>query len=275
MKLEERFPEKRAFVTGAASGLGLAICEYLAERGWRLFMADINSERLAQAKERFDTQAVESHTLTLDVSQDAELKRAASAVEEQWGGIDLVFNNAGIASAGKMETVPLEEWNRVIDIDLWSVIYGCRAFIPMLKAQRSGYIINTASSAGTLAAAEMASYNVAKAGVVSISETLKVELSDHNIGVTVICPTIFKTQLGESITDDDGMSQKLKRQLIETKVTSEDIVKDLFSKIDKNRLYVITQKDALWGWRFKRLFPELWLKLCCYFYVRRKWIFSN
>ncbi len=275
MKLEQRFPDKRAFVTGAASGLGLAICEYLAERGWRLFMTDINSDRLEKVEADFNAQGVETHTLTLDVAKESELSRAASAVEQQWGGVDLVFNNAGIASAGKMETVPLEEWNRVIDIDLWSVIYGCRAFIPMLKAQRSGYIINTASSAGTLAAAEMASYNVAKAGVVSLSETLKVELSDHNIGVTVICPTVFKTQLGESIVDDDGMGGKLKRQLDESKITSEDIVKDIFSKIDKNRLYVITQKDALWGWRLKRLFPEFWLKLSCYFYVRRKWIFSN
>ena len=275
MKLEQRFPEKRAFITGAASGLGLAICEYLAARDWRLFIADINSERLQQVKDRFDAQGVETHTLTLDVSKESALNHAVSTVEKQWSGIDLVFNNAGIASAGKMETVPLEEWNRVIDIDLWSVIYGCRAFIPILKDQRSGYIINTASSAGTLAGAEMASYNVAKAGVVSLSETLKVELSDHNIGVTVICPTIFRTQLGESIIDSDGMSGKLKRQLNETKVTSEDIVKDLFSKIDKNRLYVITQKDALWGWRFKRFFPELWLKLCCHFYARKKWIFSN
>jgi short-subunit dehydrogenase len=169
----------------------------------------------------------------------------------------------------------LEDWERTINIDLWSVVYGCKVFTPLLKQQGSGYIINTASSAGTLAGPEMAAYNVAKAGVVSLSETLKVELSKDNIGVTVICPTVFVTSLGETMTTGRTMENNLIRQLGKSKITPEHIVDDVMSAIQKNRLYVMTQADAKWGWRFKRLFPELYPRVIGYFYRNKKWLYSE
>ena len=102
-------------------------------------------------------------------------------LEKEWGGVEIIINNAGIADAGKMEELSLEAWERMLKIDLWSVIYGCKAFIPMLKRQGGGYIVNTASSAGIACAPEMANYNAAKAG--------------DNIGVTVIAATCSKPTL--------------------------------------------------------------------------------
>jgi len=272
---DQIFPQKRAFITGAASGFGLEIAEQLAQDKWKLAIADINKERLSQAKIQLEAKGATVIAIELNVTDAKAIEDAAQQVKHAWGGVDLVFNNAGIASAGKMEEIPQSEWERVINIDLWSVIYGCRAFIPMLKKQGKGHIINTASSAGTLSAAEMANYNVAKAGVVSLSETIKIELAPYNVGVTVICPTVFKTNLGESMQGDNANERNLQAQLDESKITSLDIVQKAFKAIVKNKLYVMPQVDANVGWKIKRWMPEIYAKLMAYCYKNRIWIYKH
>jgi len=275
MSLEQKYPQKRAFITGAASGLGLAIAERLAPGGWKLLIADINAQRLAQAEEKLQALGAETLSMVMDVTEYAAQEDAAKTLQDTWGGVDLVFNNAGIATAGAIDELTLAEWEKTINIDLWSVVYGCRIFVPMLKRQGGGHIINTASSAGTLAGPEMAAYNVAKAGVVSLSETLKTELSKDNIGVSVICPTVFVTSLGDTLTGRTQMEDNLMRQLQASDVTADDIVDDVMKAVTKDRLYVITQPDARWGWRLKRFFPELYPKVIGYFYRNKKWIYSQ
>lgn len=275
MNLEQKFPQKRAFVTGAASGLGLGICEHLAAQGWKLLIADINAERLAQADTKLQSLGATTLPMVFDVTDYKALEGAASAIEDTWGGVDLVFNNAGIAICGAIDELSLEDWQKTLDIDLWSVIYGCKIFTPMLKRQGGGYIINTASSAGTLAAPEMACYNVAKAGVVSLSETLKVELNKNNIGISVVCPTVFATSLSDSLTGGRPMEESLLRQLERSKVSVKDITDDVIRAIEKDRLYVITQADARWGWRLKRFFPEFYASIISYLYGNKKWIYAD
>lgn len=275
MNLEQKFPNKRAIVTGAASGLGLAICERLATNGWKLLIADINEERLAKAEATLQALGAQTRSMAIDVTKYEALEEAADTLQQSWGGVDLIFNNAGIATAGTIEELTLDDWNRTINTDLWSVIYGCKVFAPLLKNQGGGHIINTASSAGTMSPPEMAAYNVAKAGVVSISETLKVELSRDNIGVTVICPTVFVTSLSDSIGSERGMEKTLLRHMKESKVTPKHIVDDVISAIERDRLYVMTQSEAKWGWRFKRFFPEFYTRFLARFYRDKKWIFSD
>lgn len=275
MTLDEKFPAKRAFITGAASGLGLAICERLAAQGWNLLLADINGTRLASTTHKLREEGANVLSEIMDVTEYSSLEQAAATVEREWGGVDLVFNNAGIAAAGAMEEISLAEWGNVLAVDLWSVIYGCKAFLPLLKRQGRGHIINTASSAGTLAGPEMAAYNVAKAGVVSLSETLRVELSNQQIGVTVICPTVFVTSLGESLKGNRDMERKLLMQLERSRVSADAIVDDVVAAILRDRLYVMTQHDAKWGWRLKRYFPELYTRLMANLYRNKKWIFAE
>ncbi|RON42114.1 SDR family NAD(P)-dependent oxidoreductase [Pseudomonas brassicacearum] len=275
MKLEQKYPAKRAFVTGAASGFGLAICMHLASRGWKLLIADINAKRLEQAEAQLRQHGAETFSMVLDVTRQEALQDAANTVKQLWGGVDLVFNNAGIASAGMIDDLPLEEWEKVINVDLWSVIYGCRAFVPLLKNQGGGCIINTASSAGTLSGPEMSPYNVAKAGVVSLSETLKSELSGFDIGVTVVCPTVFATSLGDSLTSERAMEKRLLAQLKKSRFTSQHIVDDVFRALEKGRLYVMTQPDAKWAWRLKRWMPESYFRLIAYLYRNRKWLYAE
>ena len=124
MKLEQKFPEKRAFITGAASGLGLALCQRLAARGWKLLIADINAQRLDQAEQRLLSMGAETIKVVLDVTDRDALFAAANVMVRDWGGVDLVFNNAGIATAGAIDELSHEDWRRTVDIDLWSVIDG-------------------------------------------------------------------------------------------------------------------------------------------------------
>ena len=109
-------------------------------------------------------------------------------LKKKWNGVDILINNAGVAAAGYFEKIPLDRWDWIIDINLKSIIYGCRAFIPQFKEQGSGYIVNVASNAGIASLPEMGSYNVTKAAAISASETLRTELSPRNIGVLSCAP---------------------------------------------------------------------------------------
>ena len=273
----KKFPEKRVFITGAASGLGRALALAFANEGWRIAATDINQERLDETCQQIEALGGTALNLLCDVTSYSAIEKAALILEENWGGIDIIINNAGIADAGPMEELSLASWKRMLDIDLWSVIFGCKAFIPMLKRQGGGHIVNTASSAGIACAPEMANYNVAKAGVIALSETLKAELASHNIGVTVIAPTVFKTNLGETLIDghDTGMGRSLRKELERTTVTSEQITEQTLQAIRKNKLYVLPQKDAKRAWRMKRLFPELYFNLLALLYRKRLWVFSD
>lgn len=272
---EQRFPQKRAFITGGASGLGFAFAQKLAADNWRIAIADINTERLEESKQQLESLGATVITMIVDVRSLEEQQAAADQLEQQWGGVDLVFNNAGIGSCGKLSEYTESEWQRVIDIDLWSVVHGCRVFAPLLKKQGGGHIINTASSAGTLCLAEMSAYNVAKSGVVALSETLKVELSTDNIGVTVVCPTVLKTNITESLKGETAFEKNIAQQIKESKCTPEFVADKTFDGIRKNRLYVMPQADARWVWTIKRWMPEKFTKLMTYLYKNRKWIYSH
>jgi NAD(P)-dependent dehydrogenase (short-subunit alcohol dehydrogenase family) len=272
----DRFTEKRVFITGAASGLGRAFAERFAIDGWKVAIADINLERLAETKEILDKIGTTTLEIECDVTSHDALVQAAELIENSWGGVDIVINNAGIAGVGRIEDISLGDWKRLLDIDLWSVIYGCSVFIPMLKRQGKGHIVNTASAAGIGSAPEMANYNVAKAGVISLSETLKVELAGQHIGVTVIAPTVFKANLVDQFdTDPKGMGKSLLQQMEKSKVSASEIVEKTIKAIEKDRLYVVPQIDAKIMWWIKRLSPEFFSRVMAFLYRKRLWLFAD
>ncbi len=272
----KRFTEKRVFITGAASGLGRALAIKFAGMGWKIAIADIHLERLAETKELVEKIGAATLVIECDVTDPKALKSAAEQIDKAWDGVDIIFNNAGIAGVGQFEEITHEEWHRVINIDLWSVIYGCQAFVPMLKRQGMGHIVNTASAAGIVSLPQMANYNVAKAGVISLSESLKTELASDNVGVTVICPTVFKANLVEDPNlEKHQMGRSFRKQIEETKVTAESIADLAIAAVEKNRLYLVPQADAKRAWIFKRLFPELYARTITWLYKKRLWLFKG
>lgn len=263
MDLNKKFPQKRIVITGAGSGLGRALALEFARRNWRIAIAEINDERARESAGMVKKEGGIPLTLHCDVTKPQDLENVLDVVMKEWAGIDILINNAGVASAGWFEKIPLEKWDWIIGINLMSIVHGCRTFIRYFKESGTGgYIVNVASNAGIASLPEMVSYNTTKAAVISISETLKVELSKINVGVSVVCPTFFKTNLMDQFTSPDERQRELANTFFgNAKTTSEKVAKHTIRSIEKNRFYVITQKDGRNMWRMKRWSPELYFNV--------------
>jgi NAD(P)-dependent dehydrogenase (short-subunit alcohol dehydrogenase family) len=251
------FPTKpRAVITGAGSGLGRALALELAGRSARLLLSDVDEAGCAETAEAARRQGAEVITTVCDVRDPEQVGRLAELAKEHWGGADILANNAGVAVAGPMGTVPLEDWKWVVDINLWGVIYGCHHFVPMMREQGGGYILNVASAAGLLAAPMMGPYNVTKAGVVSLSETLHTELKQDRIYVTALCPTFFRSQIHKAARAPKKETEQTEKLITKAKWSSEEIARVALAGLEKNQLYVIPQMDGKIMWRLKRLVAE-------------------
>jgi NAD(P)-dependent dehydrogenase (short-subunit alcohol dehydrogenase family) len=252
-----RTREAAAVVTGAGSGIGRAFATELARRNSRVVCADVDvataEETAAAIKER-GGDAVSVHC---DVSNEDDVAALAGAARSWLGGEpDLVINNAGVGAGGHhVAETTLAEWQRTLGINLWGVIHGCRTFLPAMRAAGAGGIVNVASAAGFTAAPGMAAYNVSKAGVVSLSETLAAELSGTGVAVTVLCPTFVRTNIFGGDLIDPGAARLAKRISDRVGFSPERVARATLDAHDRGRLYVVPQPDAQLLWRAKRLLP--------------------
>jgi NAD(P)-dependent dehydrogenase (short-subunit alcohol dehydrogenase family) len=258
----KRYPEKRVVITGAGSGLGRALALEFARMRWRIAIAEINGVRAKETAALVEREGGEPLVIHCDVTKPADLEKTLRVIRKKWGGVDILVNNAGVAAAGFFEKIPLKTWEWILAINLKSIIYGCRTFIPLFKEQGHGYIVNVASGAGLASLPEMGCYNVTKAGAVSASETLRVELSGCNIGVSVVCPTFFKTHLMDQFTSPEVRQRELAETFFRKSAsTAEAIAKHIVESVRKNRFYIITQRDGRVLWYLKRHFPELYFQV--------------
>ena len=279
-KLAQRHPQKRVLVTGATSGMGEALAMQFARAGFRVAVASRNPTKVAATCVQVKQAGGDPLAITLDVNEVADFEAAVQQVDDAWGGLDILINNAGVITGGKLADIGPEVWEQSLTTDLWSVIHGCRLFLPLLEKAGGGHIANVASAAGLLAGPDVATYNVAKAGVVSLSETLKVELADSNIDVTVSCPTVFKSSLLDSEGHEgdvvEGVTVKgLAKNMATTSISSDDVAASLIQAMAKGRLYDLPQRDARLQWWLSRTFPESFRKLMLYLYRRRLWVFND
>jgi NAD(P)-dependent dehydrogenase (short-subunit alcohol dehydrogenase family) len=250
----------RAVVTGGGSGLGAALCTMLAGRGARVIAADLDEPSAQAVAARCGAGA---HAVRCDVSKLADVEALGEAADRLLGGVDLVINNAGVAVAGKVGEVPIEDWRWIVDINLWGVIHGCHVFAPRLEQQRHGHIVNVASAAGLLAPPRMAPYNVTKAAVVALSETMHADLRPAGVGVTALCPTFFKTNLTRTArtAGNAGLKDKAKDLVEKSKVTAESIARATLEGVERDAMIVQPQADGRWMWRLKRLAPQTFPRL--------------
>ena len=189
---------KVAFVTGAASGIGLGIAEALAQAGVKVMMADIEQDALDREVARLAATNADVAGVRADVSLKAELQRAADATIERFGKVHILVNNAGVGGGGTYGEWSDASWDWVIGVNLMSVVWGIEIFGPLMETHgEGGQIVSTASMAG-LVAAVAPGYNVTKYGVVALSEGLRPTLATKGIGVSVLCPGFIRTRIMES-----------------------------------------------------------------------------
>ena len=196
----EQFEGKVAVVTGAASGIGKALASAFADVGMKIVLADVEAAALEVAAEELRSSGADVFAVTADVAQAADVDRIGAAAMDVFGALHVACNNAGVSGGGLSWEIDLETWRWILDVDLWGVIHGVHTFTPLIIASGGGHIVNTASMAGLTSNPGMGPYNVAKHGVVTLSETLSVELqmTHPEVGVSVLCPGWVRTRINES-----------------------------------------------------------------------------
>lgn len=195
----DTFIGKTAFVTGGASGIGLALARAFANEGMRVALSDIDGVALETAAADLRSGGAEVVAIVCDVSDAGAVAQAANDVIDAFGEVHILCNNAGVAGPGGVDEISLETWRWVLDINVMGVVHGIKAFLPHLRAHPGGgHIVNTASMAGLQSGGGFSPYSASKYAVVSISEGLQKQLAPLGIGVSVVCPSFVRTRIAES-----------------------------------------------------------------------------
>jgi NAD(P)-dependent dehydrogenase (short-subunit alcohol dehydrogenase family) len=255
--LARRFPAKRAFITGAGSGLGRAFAGELAATGWQLGLLDVSAGRLAEAEAEFGSAGARVSCYAGDVASESFVAGSVADFASRAGGLDLMINNAGVAAAGPVESTPAADWRWIVDINLLGVVWGCQAAVGRMRQARSGLILNIASSAGFASAPQMSAYNATKAAVISLSETLAVELAGSGVQVSVAMPGFFRTALLETLRAPPEASGLARRLMQGSRYDAGEAARAILATAADRTLYVVWPREYRWAWRLKRYFP-LW-----------------
>jgi len=190
---------KAAFVTGGASGIGLAMGRAFAEAGMKVMLADIETEALAAAVKSLHNFGPDVRGVTCDVADPSSVERAAEASFAAFGNVHVVCNNAGVGGGSGIEDISLDDWRWVLDVNLMGVLYGIRTFLPHIRGHgEGGHFVNTASMAGMMSGLGFSPYCASKFAVVTMSEGLAMQLKPHGIGVSVLCPGWVRTGIARA-----------------------------------------------------------------------------
>jgi len=190
---------RTAFVTGGASGIGFALGAAFAQAGMKVMLADIETDALAEAVKSLRDFGPNVRGVACDVADPVSVERAAKASYQAFGNVHVVCNNAGVAAAGGIDIISLDNWRWVLDVNLMGVLHGVRTFLPHIRAHgEGGHIVNTASMAGMNSGLGFSPYVASKFAVVGMSEGLATRLKPFGISVTVLCPGFVRTRIGES-----------------------------------------------------------------------------
>ena len=248
-----------AFVTGGASGLGLAMARNFLDRGARVMLADRDEEGLQRAVAELSKDSNEITSVVCDVADVEQVKAAAQATIDHFGKVHIVANNAGVAKGGQPGEIPIEDWKWIVDINLLGVVYGVEVFAPLIKAQgEGGHFINTASMAGHIAPGGMGPYNATKYAVVGYSEGLKAELMADNIGVSVLCPGWVNTNIhttgfdapSSEVTVEQAKDDETFKEMdavIRGGLDPNAVANWVSECVEANRLYIFTHKTMKIG----------------------------
>jgi NAD(P)-dependent dehydrogenase (short-subunit alcohol dehydrogenase family) len=214
MSVGEYFRDKVCVVTGAASGIGFALSEALLQAGAVVLLADLDAQKLVAAVTQLSAHAGRVYSTPVDVTNEAQVQQMVEGTAARHGRLDLLFNNAGIGGTAPIEVITLEHWRRIIDINLWGVIYGVHYALPIMRKQGGGHIVNTASIAGLIPPPFQALYCATKYAVVGLSESLRFELADESIHFTVVCPANVATGIfGSAKPPEDAISAEEAAQI--------------------------------------------------------------
>lgn len=250
--------QRIAVITGAGSGLGRALAQRYAAAGAVVACADIRTER---AEETVTLLGAGDHAaFHCDIADDGSMAALAEAILARYSQVDVLVNNAGVASGGSMLDSSLDEWRWMLDLNVMGVVRGTKAFLPaMLKAGR-GRIINVASIAGLASAPGIMSYGTAKAAVVALSEQLRAEVLDRGLTVHAVCPAFFRTNLTENFKGDVRFRALADKMMDRSRESADDIAAEVYRQSEAGTFLILPTARERWMWRLKRWLPETYFR---------------
>jgi NADP-dependent 3-hydroxy acid dehydrogenase YdfG len=258
----ENFKESVAIVTGAASGIGRALGQELAQRGALVIMADIQTELLEEAVGSITQAGHKAEAVALDVTDFQAVKALVKNTAARHGTLDYIFNNAGIAVGGEVRDVSIDDWRDVLDVNLFGVVNGVAAAYPVMVAQGHGHIVNTASIAGLIPFPVEVSYVASKFGVVGLSNALRVEGADLGVNVSVVCPGYVKTAIFHTSKLIKIDREKMLKSLPERfGITPEECASVILHGVERNKAFIVVTGAAKVFWWLHRINPGwiLWM----------------
>lgn len=258
--ISARLPGRRAFITGAGSGLGLEFARVLAAEKWSLGLFDVDPSRLVKAEEEIAAMGVNVQAFPGDVRQYDELAVAINAFADNVGGLDLMINNAGVACAGSLLETPLDDWRWILEVNVLGVVNGCRAGVPHLQSTGRGILLNVASAAAFVSPPFTTPYNATKAAVLSISESLSPELKNSSIQVSVAMPGFMNTSLLETARGPERERAVASESMRKSRYTADMGARDILAEAARGELYIVLPKAMKNVWRFKRWLPDIFTR---------------
>jgi len=198
---DEYYKDKTCIVTGANSGIGYALTEELLKRGAIVYMAGRNLKRIEKATEKLSVYSDRIHTVIVDVTIQEQVEKAIENTAEEAGRLDFLFNNAGVGGTLPFDKATIDDWKRIIDLNLWSVIYGVNVAVPIMLKQGFGHIVNTSSIAGIVPPPFQALYSLTKFGVTGLTESLRYEYKEKGLHFSTICPANIATAIFKKSID--------------------------------------------------------------------------
>ena len=262
---------KTAFVTGGASGIGLALGRAFAEAGMKVMLADVEADALADAVKTLHNVGPDVRGVVCDVADPASVERAAKTSYDAFENVHVVCNNAGVAAGGGIDDISIDSWKWVLDVNLMGVLHGIRTFLPHIRAHgEGGHFVNTASMAGMMSGMGFSPYTASKFAVVAMSEGLAPQLKPLGIGVSVLCPGFVRTRIGESgrnrpqhygpanAYDPDGPAAAMVAmiaELIKSGLDPSEVAARVLSAIRQDELYIFTHPEM--GDEMKQRFAEI------------------
>lgn len=252
--IEETFRGRSVIVTGAASGIGRAIAEQCAKAGASVLLTDV----VDQVNSVAEGIGENASAMIVDVSDRDQVAAAVDRVVAEHGSLDFIFNNAGVAIFGEVEEVTLDDWDKIIDVNLKGVAYGVKLAYDQMVKQGSGHIINTASGAGLVPVPLQTHYVATKHGVVGLGKTLALESVEHGVHVTTFCPGFIETGMMDNNTLRGTMDVPSTRKLVPIPPISADKAAErLLAGVAKKKHLVMTPFYVRVGWWLERLSPRL------------------
>lgn len=270
--LTKQYPSKRAFITGGGGALGKSFAALLAKDGWTTGITDLSDKALQATQSMVESAGGKCFCYRFDVSDKSAYKNAFDDFVSACRGIDLLINNAGIGDGGLFGQYELEKWDWITGVNQMAVVYGSHYAAQVMKKQRSGHIITISSVAGVACMPNMAMYNVTKAAILALGESIYAELKPFNVNVSVALPEFFKSGIMQYARGDESATAIGRKKIEKAPISAEEVADFILKQAGAGKFYILHPFKAKLAFFVRNVFPNYFLNRKYREFISKKWV---